>query len=121
MSHMDFQPDDDTDGARADDARMECWFCPGVQSVALAPRHTGGDEDRPAHWVPVCDRHYEQWHNEVDAAERLPIIPRVGVVLSVEQAGTLTTHFDYLSQTNAWDEDFQEIAEAIDTGLRNAR
>jgi hypothetical protein len=68
-----------------EDPRLGCWFC-GDPSVALAPRQSGGDEDVPAHWLPVCQDHVASWHDETDAAERLPIIPRFGVMLTNEQA-----------------------------------
>lgn len=114
----DMQPVPERGPTDSLDPRLDCWFCPGVTSVALAPRHSGGDEDCPAHWVPVCQRHMEQWHNEIDAEERLPIIPRNGVALSVKQAGEVTALFDYLATTDRWDDDLQDVAEAIETGLR---
>lgn len=56
------------------DPRFGCWFC-GTQAIAIAPRHSGGDVDVPAHWLPVCQRHRDQWQNETDAAEIMPILP----------------------------------------------
>lgn len=67
------------------DHRHDCWFC-GEASVAIAPRHTGGDIDVPCHYVPVCQSHLDGWHADLPEDERLPVIPRDGVILSKEQA-----------------------------------
>lgn len=67
------------------DPRFGCWFC-GDPCVAIAPRESSGNDSVPAHWLPVCGHHCEHWHDETDAAERMPIIPRDGVRLSREQA-----------------------------------
>lgn len=37
-----------------------------VPATRVAPQHDGGDEDRPAVWVPVCDMHFEDWYEDVD-------------------------------------------------------
>jgi hypothetical protein len=56
------------------DPRLGCWFC-GNPSVALAGRHSGGDVDVPAHWLPVCDKHLEGWFDDLPTdEERLPIL-----------------------------------------------
>lgn len=55
------------------DRRTNCWFCPGVTAVAVAPRHSHGDTDIPAHWVPVCASHRDDWYSYVPKDERLPM------------------------------------------------
>lgn len=100
-----------------DDPRFACWFC-GDPSVAIAPRHSGGDLDVPAHWLPVCEHHCEHWHDEVDAAERMPIIPRNGVVLSKEQAETLYTDLRYDMDNGRYDAATTEAYDAIEAALR---
>lgn len=40
-------------------------------ATVVAPQYTGGDEDRPATWVPVCDAHFgDDWYAECPT--RLP-------------------------------------------------
>lgn len=115
-------PDDDIapppmKGQRDIDARTECWFCPGVQAVALAPRHTGGDEDEPAHWIPVCEEHLARWHDEVDAHERLPIIPRWGVGLSKEHAEAIYAAIceDTGEMRDSVNQEVDGLADALDS------
>lgn len=110
--------------AHDEDPRMGCWFC-GHPSVALAPRHSGGDEDVPAHWLPVCEQHLEHWHDEVDAGEALPIVPRFGVSLNREQA-TAARHalidpygdLRFVPAGTGAMELTREAADALETGLR---
>lgn len=72
--------------ARAtEDPLFGCWFC-GNPSVALAARYSGGDEDVPAHWLPVCATHLENWHADVPDEDSLPVIPREAVALTARQA-----------------------------------
>lgn len=115
------------------DRRLECWYCPGVQSVALAPRQSAADAvDVPAHWVPVCERHADQWGNETDAADRLPVIPRYGVALSKAQAQVVerwsTTLVEDAERARVedpeavdWTDADDDALEAIETGLRALR
>lgn len=70
------------------DPRLTCEIC-REPSIALAPRHTGGDVDVPAHWVPVCQRHLDTWFEDVTPDERLPVIPRFGLALFADQARAL--------------------------------
>jgi hypothetical protein len=56
------------------DPRLCCEFCDEpTRATMLAPQHTGGDVDRPAHWVPVCDEHFANWYADVGEDERLPV------------------------------------------------
>lgn len=75
------------------DPRLACPFCAqlgnDVQCIALAPQHTGGDVDVAATWVPVCADHLDGWFDDVTDDERLPIIPRDGVMLTPEQARSI--------------------------------
>lgn len=46
---------------------MDCRFCVRMQwrrkdATKLAPQFDGGDPDRPAIWVPVCDDHFAEWY-----------------------------------------------------------
>lgn len=107
-----------TRAAALEDPRLGCWFC-GEEATALAPRHSGGDDDVPAHWLPVCEHHEAHWHNQAGAGERLPIIPRNGVALTVEQARALHAELRYDADNgNIEDEVALEAYEAIETGLR---
>lgn len=101
------------------DPRFACWFC-GEASVALAPTHSGGDEDVPAHWLPVCQSHRDQWHSGIDAAERMPIIPRDGVALSKDQAESASDAIQEWLATDMSGQDndlMVDARDAIRTGL----
>lgn len=98
------------------DPRMRCWF-DGAPAVALAPRNSGGDLDIPAHWLPVCQHHADHWHDETEASERLPLIPRNGVGLTVEHAAVLYAaicddHGDFRDFVN---QDLDALEEAVDS------
>lgn len=59
------------------DPRVCCQFCfkhgsKLVTATRIAPQHSGGDEDRPATWVPVCDPHHEHWYDDIDEERILP-------------------------------------------------
>lgn len=71
--------------AATEDPLFGCWFC-GAPSVAIAARYSGGDEDVPAHWLPVCATHLENWHADVPDEDSLPVIPREAVALTGQQA-----------------------------------
>lgn len=43
-----------------------------VQAVKVAPQWTGGNEDEPATWIPVCAYHFEHWFDRCDENEKLP-------------------------------------------------
>lgn len=54
-----------------------CKFClkqlgVAVPATHVAPQHDGGDVDRPAVWVPVCDDHFAEWYTEIEPENRLP-------------------------------------------------
>lgn len=59
------------------DDRLSCWI-DGERAVAVAPRHSGGDTDRAAHWIPVCEEHAERWHDETANDEQLPLFALPG-------------------------------------------
>lgn len=59
------------------DPRLDCKFClkfadKAVPATTLAPQHDGGDEDRPAIWVPVCDPHFSTWYDGEPEDRHLP-------------------------------------------------
>ncbi len=59
------------------DPRLCCKFCLNweskyVSATRIAPQHTGGDEDIPATWVPVCEEHYKDWDEGVADDDTLP-------------------------------------------------
>lgn len=95
------------------DPRLGCWFC-ATPSVALAPRHTGGDLDLPSHWLPVCQDHLAVWFEEVPEDERLPVIPRFGVVLLRPQAEAVRDTLKYGMDNGKWRDDDADDAELID-------
>lgn len=107
---------------RKPDARLECWFCPGVESVALAPRHSGGDEDVPAHWLPVCEEHLAGWFGRIEnspipADERLPLIPRDGIALTVSQAQELHARLRFFADEGQLDDADLDVLDTIEVGL----
>ena len=59
------------------DPRMCCKFCFKedrlVPAIFLAPHHDGGDVDRPANWVPICDDHAQTWYDDTTEEEKLPM------------------------------------------------
>jgi hypothetical protein len=61
-----------TPDPNADDARLTCWL-DGEPAVAVAPRHSGGDIDCAAHWIPVCLNHALSWWDQTARDERLPM------------------------------------------------
>lgn len=104
----------------SEDARYECWFHPAVAAVALGGRHSGGDLDAPAHWLPICEACAKTWHDDVDEDERLPLIPRNGVALSAEQAEAVLARLSYYVENNdeSVDEAERDAYDALATGLR---
>jgi hypothetical protein len=61
----------------ADDNTVACTFCFDnrgeiVPATKLAPQFSGGDDDRPAEWVPVCEMHFDDWYEDIDEPNRLP-------------------------------------------------
>lgn len=61
------------------DPRLCCHFHRDRPATYVAAQHTGGDEDRPATWVPICDEHVATWYEDVPADEWLPIFPLAGL------------------------------------------
>ncbi len=50
---------------------MACKFCLDWSNEVrpaevVAGQYTGGDDDLPATWVPVCGYHFVSWFDEVD-------------------------------------------------------
>lgn len=122
MEPHDSQPTPDALGDTAGDPRLSCWF-DGSPSVALAPRHSGGDVDRPAHWVPVCQHHADHWHDETDEAEHLPLIPRFGLALFTDQARALLAAIcedsgDFRDSVNQEVDGLHDAVSALVAGLR---
>lgn len=72
----EIQPHPPSDAALAAahnaDPRLSCWF-DGKPATHVAPRHSSGDLDIPAHWLPVCTTHADQWFFDTPEDERLPI------------------------------------------------
>jgi hypothetical protein len=109
--------------ARAsEDPIFGCWFC-GTPSVALAARYSGGDEDIPAHWLPVCATHLKGWHDDVADEDALPVIPREGVGLTFPLVRALLAALlddDGMTRDAVNDEveDLDEAITALQVGLR---
>lgn len=104
------------------DPRLSCEIC-REPSIALAPRHTGGDVDVPAHWVPVCQSHLDRWFDDVTPDERLPVIPRFGLALFVDQARNLLAAIcedngDFRESVNQEVDGLHESVFALEVGLR---
>jgi hypothetical protein len=55
------------------DPRLCCEFHHDRPATHLAPRHKGGDVDVPCEYTPICAEHVEDWREDVDADEALPI------------------------------------------------
>lgn len=34
-------------------------------ATRLAPRHTGGNDDEPAEWIPICEAHVAGWYDDM--------------------------------------------------------
>ena len=59
------------------DERTMCRICwdalnKKVKATHVMPRHTDGNDDEPAEWVPTCTRHIEDWYEDVPPHEMLP-------------------------------------------------
>lgn len=76
MTAAEVQPYPSSDAClraeRNPDPRLSCWF-DGKPATHVAPRHSGGDVDVPAHWLPVCADHAEAWFHRTPEDERLPL------------------------------------------------
>lgn len=107
------------------DHRLDCWFC-GEPSIAVAPRHTGGDIDLPCHFIPVCVEHAAGWYDDVPSGDELPMIPREGVFLPTVHAEALYAALrhdddgDRLYVNREVDNLFDAL-DSISAGLRHLR
>jgi hypothetical protein len=101
------------------DPRFGCWFC-GAESVAIAPRHSGGDTDVPCHYIPVCTTHAADWYDDVPSGEEMGMIPRDGVFLTREQAESALGRLSYYVDNNdaSVDEAEIEAVNALAAGIR---
>lgn len=110
-----------------DDPRFGCWFC-GADSVAIAPRHSGGDTDVPVHYVPVCTTHAADWYDDVPDDLEIGMIPRDGVFLPTEQAEVVLAALQPQDDAPMDDAEFvgqrraiESAIHSIDAGLRSLR
>lgn len=112
-------------GKNLHDPRLYCMFCwtnhgSPEPATVVAPQHTGGDTDKPAAWVPVCDTHFENWYDDVDADERLPAFRLVPdpVVLTLAEAQAVDAMISYrIDHDEDVEADDIAAADAIASGI----
>lgn len=104
---------------------MLCGFCwnnheEATPATFVAPQHTGGDTDKPAAWVPVCDMHFEDWYEDIDREDRLPAFRLVPdpVVLTLAEAQAVDAMISYrIGHDEDVDDDDNAAADAIASGI----
>jgi hypothetical protein len=109
------------------DPRLSCKFCfvnggTVVMASRIAPQHSGGDEDKPAGWVPVCEAHYSDWYEEIDRDDRLPsfMVAADPIVLTRVQAEAVLARCSYYVDNDGEHADLDEATAcvAIETQIK---